>query len=142
MTDDGPGLGKRLRYEADRISSQHRKLDQLYEALRRDLERRARHTACISFGRFRDALEAHFEIEDRVYFPAVHGLCPEHRGLLDRLSSDHVVFCEELVSIQRLLESDELDESEQRLVELISGLRGHERREDGLLSQLTHGVPV
>jgi hypothetical protein len=142
MTDDGPGLGKRLRYEADRISSQHQKLDQLHEAVRHDLERRARHTACISFGRFRDALEAHFEIEDRVYFPAVHGLCPEHRGLLDRLSSDHGVFRDELSSIHRLLESDELDESERRLVELIRGLRSHERCEDGLLTQITRGVPA
>ena len=137
MTDDGPGLDKRLRYEANRISSQHKKLDELYEAVRYDLARRARHTAYVSFGRFRDALEAHFEIEDRVYFPAVHGMCPEHRVLLDVLSADHVGFCKELLCIHRLLESDELDESEQRLEGLVVVLRDHEEREDGLLAMLT-----
>lgn len=142
MTDDGPGLDKRLRYEANRISSQHKKLDELYEAVRHDLERRARHTAHVSFGRFRDALEAHFEIEDRVYFPAVHGMCPEHRALLDVLSADHVGFCEQLLCIHRLVESNELEESEQRLQGLVVVLREHEQREDGLLALLTANRPA
>jgi iron-sulfur cluster repair protein YtfE (RIC family) len=137
MTDDGPGLDKRLRYEANRISSQHKKLDELYDTVRHDLDRRARHTAYVSFGRFRDALEAHFEIEDRVYFPAVHGMCPEHRGLLDVLSADHVGFCEELLRIHKLLGSHELDESDRRLKGLVVVLRDHEKREDGLLAILT-----
>ena len=55
MTEDGPGLGQRLRYESERISSQHEKLNQLYADVRRELDRHARHSAFVCFGRLRDA---------------------------------------------------------------------------------------
>jgi hemerythrin len=137
MTDDGPGLHKRLRYETVRISSQHEKLNQLYADVARELARRARHKAFVCFGRLRDALEAHFDVEDRVYFPAVHGFRPEYGELLDALSRDHVAFRKELSGIHRLLEANEVDESRRLLDQLVTMLQAHERREDALLAELT-----
>lgn len=137
MTGDGPGLGRRLRYESDRISSQHEKLNQLYADVRRELDRRARHNAFVCFGRLQDALEAHFEVEDRVYFPAVHGFRPEHAPLLDSLSADHEVFRTELLAIHRLLDAHELDESQRLLDGLVSRLVEHEQKEDALLAEIT-----
>lgn len=137
MTEDGPGLGKRLRYETVRISSQHEKLNELYRDVARELERHARHRAFVCFGRLRDALEAHFDVEDRVYFPAVHGFRPEYASLLDALSQDHVRFRKELFGIHRLLEANELEESQRMLDQLVEELQAHEGREDALLAEIT-----
>lgn len=141
MTEDGPGLGRRLRYESQRISSQHEKLNQLYADVRRELDRRARHNAFVCFGRLQDALEAHFEVEDRVYFPAVHGFRPEHSPLLDRLLADHVEFRRELNAINRLLDAHELDESQRLLDALVIRLIAHEEKEDALLAEITAAGP-
>jgi len=137
MTEDGPGLGRRLRYESERISSQHEKLNQLYADVRRELDRHARHSAFVCFGRLRDALEAHFEVEDRLYFPAVRGFRPDCSPLLDSLSADHVIFRKELVAIHRLLDAHEIEESQRLLDRLVAGLVAHEEKEDALLADIT-----
>ena len=136
MTRDGPGVERRLRFESTRISSQHEKLNQLYAELHREMVRGARHNAFVRFGRFRDALEAHFEVEDRVYFPAVHGFHPAEAPLLDELGRDHEAFRRDLIRIDRLLEAHELEESSEQLAGVISRLVVHEQKEDALLARI------
>ena len=136
MADDQPGLAKRLGFESVRISSQHQKLNELYAALRRELERGQLHNAIVCFGRMRDALEAHFEVEDRVYFPAVRGFLPNRVALLDKLWSDHEVFRTELVQIDRVLEAHDLDETGALLRRLVARLLTHEQEEDELLDEI------
>ena len=135
-TRDGPGVEKRLRFESTRISSQHEKLNQLYAELHREIVRGARHNAFVRFGRFRDALEAHFEVEDRVYFPAVHGFHPAEAALLDELAREHEGFRRELIRIDRLLEAHEPEESSELLAGLVSRLVVHEQKEDALLARI------
>jgi hemerythrin len=137
MTRDGPGFERRLRFESARISSQHEKLNELYADLRRELARSARHNAFVCFGRFRDALEAHFEVEDRLYFPAVHGFHPHEEPLLSELAREHETFRKELATIGRLLEAHEHEESEELLARLVARLILHEQKEDALLTRIS-----
>ena len=134
--NEQPGLGKRLQFETVRISSQHEKLNQLYGDLRRELERGARHNAIVCFGRMRDSLEAHFEVEDQVYFPAVHGFMPKHSELLTRLSSDHEAFRNDLHEIAGLLEAHEMTETGRLLEGLVARLLAHEESEDALMADI------
>jgi hypothetical protein len=140
MRNDEPGLGMRLRYETMRISSQHEKLNELYADLRRELDQGNQAGALVDCGRLRDALEAHFEVEDCVYFPAVHGFRPDQGPLLRRLASDHVAFRAALEDLQATLESHDLDAGASQLHRLVTGLVAHEKKEEVLLAEVNQST--
>ena len=76
MTQFAPragGLDMRMRREALRVASQRHQLDQFHEVFESALARGDAASAKQSFARFADALEAHFKLEEEVYFPALHG---------------------------------------------------------------------
>ncbi len=141
MRDEEAGLAWRLRFEAERISSQHAKLDWLYEDLRREFARDGRDSAMVSFARMRDHLEAHFEVEDRVYFPAVHGFRPDHASLLHRLSSQHAFFRSALSEIGERFASTALRDVEASVSELVDSLLAHERDEQALIDEIEASNP-
>jgi hemerythrin len=134
MVNDGPGLVMRLRQEATRIASQHKRLDELYAEVRSAVDNRATDQAFLAFGQLRGALHAHFEMEDGVYFPAVHGLHPEHTAVLETLSNEHVVFRQKLEKIHDKLYAQAFEATRELLDELVRQLLDHEKQEDALLS--------
>jgi hypothetical protein len=130
------GLGRRLRIEARRISSQHRQLDELYELLVEALREGVPATVCRGFERFRDALEAHFTMEDNVHFPALHGLRPDLERSLTELAHEHRSMRLALDLVHACFNAGDLDGGMDRLDALAETLATHEELEEGLVADL------
>ena len=130
------GLRRRVGIEARRISSQHRQLDQFYGMLAEALRRERPAEVRSAFQRFRDALEAHFTMEDEIHFPALHGLRPDLEPQLSALVTEHGAFREQLESLQGHFDRSELDPGAGLLDELVTRLAAHEGREEKLLADL------
>ena len=129
------GLHRRLERANQQIKNQHERL----RGLLRDAEAAARdgHFLREPLHRLREGLDAHFDIEESISFPALHGLEPDCAAEIALLCADHRAFLEELA---RLLDADEPD-APARVLRLGSALGNHERREEDLLAQLLFPVP-
>ncbi len=128
-----PGLRLRLRGEAQRLSTQHKQLDTFFEMVMSALERGSLNGARVSFVRFCDALEAHIDLEDRVFFPALRGLRPDLTERLTRLVEEHTAVRLELDQLRDLLAAGSAETFSKRFERLGAFLGEHERREDELL---------
>jgi hypothetical protein len=117
------GLRYRIKRAARQIGEQHRQLGELVRALRAALESSLVADVRSAFERYRAAVMAHFALEEDVFFPAVHGLHPEHEGDLEGLSE---------VSIA----ADSLEQFERRFRDFAERLAAHESREEALVSHL------
>jgi hemerythrin len=130
------GLGRRMQIEGRRISDQHRQLDQLFGLVAAALEGDDAAAARAAFQRFRDALEAHFSMEDDVHFPALHGLRPALEPELTALVEEHRHFRTELEALAAQLTSGALAEAADAVDRFVTGLATHEGREEKLLAAL------
>jgi hemerythrin superfamily protein len=119
-----------------RISSQHRQLDALYAMIADAIEKGLASKAQLAFLRFQDALEAHFSLEDELYFPALRGLRPELDGDLAALVREHQDLRESMLSVRSEFERSDLDCSANALEEFIRLLTAHEDREERLLESI------
>jgi len=130
------GLRRRVGIEARRISSQHRQLDQFYGMLAEALRRERPADARSAFQRFRDALEAHFTMEDEIHFPALHGLRPDLEAQLSALVAEHRDFRQQLETLQGQFDRSELGPGAEVLDDFVTRLAAHEGREEKLLADL------
>ncbi len=137
MTDRHPGLRKRMELEARRIFSQHRQLAELLRLVTDAACDGSTAEACEAFGRFCDALESHFEIEESTHFPAIHGMDPESDARLVSLLDEHVAFRAQLSELRALLEGGSTDGLEQRIAGLSAQLESHELAEERLFEKAT-----
>ena len=126
------GLRHRLRRALRRIESQHVQM----RALLQELEEMARSKDAAGarepLAHLRDALAAHFELEDQVLFPALHGLSPDARISLESLSEQHREFLAELGD---MLASKRVCDAE-AVARLHASIGEHERREELLLEEI------
>ena len=134
-----PGLKRRIDREAKRISSQHRQLDVFYGMVVASLLRGNAKRARSEFLRLHDALEAHFTVEERMHFPALHGLRPELDDELAALVEEHKVFRKTLQSIAATLQQGDLDAGGDALDRFVVELAAHEGREEQMAERVTHG---
>lgn len=132
-----PGLERRMGREARRISSQHRQLDELYGMVADALELADAEAARLAFQRFADALDAHFSLEDGLYFPALHGLRPELGGPLADLARQHGELRQDVAAVRNHLEQGDLEGAAAALDRLVPALARHEGVEERLLAGLT-----
>ena len=88
------GLRHRLERALRRVEDQHRLLRDVDAELARAAAAGAKSEVAEWLERKRDALIAHFEWEERVVFPAVHGLLPGTEHELAKLERDHGAFLE------------------------------------------------
>ena len=129
------GLALRVQRGTRTISAQHRQLDDFYLHVAAALDGGQTETARAVFLRFSDALEAHFALEDGLYFPALRGLRPGLAGDLERLCDEHQQLRETLVRVAHSIESG--SETCARLLHQFAGdLAEHEGREEGLLASI------
>jgi regulator of replication initiation timing len=128
-----PGLRLRLRGEAKRLSTQHKQLDTFFDMVTSALERGSLTGARVSFVRFCDALEAHIDLEDRVFFPALRGLRPDMTERLTGLVEEHTAVRLELDQLRDLLAVGSAETFSKQFERLGVFLGEHERREDELL---------
>jgi len=132
-----PGVHWRMQGEARRISSQHRQLDLFYGMLEEALERGSLQGARVAFVRFRDALDAHITLEDKVFFPALHGLLPPELGAqLTGLVREHEAMRRVLDELQDLLAEGAVESCVRELDAFAEQIADHERREERLLADL------
>ena len=127
------GLQHRIDRAVHQMESQHRHLRELGDQIDRAVA--AGHDAEIErwLQRFRDALRSHFELEETVLFPAVHGLAPEALGRLHGLEADHKNL---IAAIDPLIQAPAVPGAETRidvLGRVRSRLHAHERREEALV---------
>ena len=127
------GLRHRMGYERTRIHSQHTQLADLHAMVIRALGRAEVHSARQSFSHFEDALLAHLEVEERIYFPAIHGLRPDFANEIAELVAEHEIIVGLLPRVHGLLGGGEMEVSADALSDLARQMSQHERREEALL---------
>ena len=123
------GLRHRLRRAMQRTEAQHRHLRSLLCAAEDAARAGAPSEAPVS--RLRESLRAHFELEEGIAFPALHGLEPAAQPELVRLIAEHHRVLEELAG---LLAGE--PDTASRLLRLGVALRDHEQREENLIARL------
>jgi hypothetical protein len=83
------GLRSRLRRALQRVGEQHRSLREIAVELDRALPSGSRELVDVWLTRMHDGLAAHFELEEKVLFPALHGLDPATLPEIEQLERDH-----------------------------------------------------
>jgi hemerythrin HHE cation binding domain-containing protein len=129
------GLRHRLRRAVRRSESQHVQLRALLAEIEAPLRRGMRMIPAEPLARLRDALQAHFELEDQTLFPAVHGLQPTAGGSIEALCREHAQFLGELGDALGATSGCDGD----AFVRLRAALGDHERREEQLLESVLEG---
>jgi len=132
----GSGLHYRMRRALRQIGEQHRQLHQIQGRLGAAIASGERSDARDAFVRFRHAIGAHFELEDGVFFPALHGLRPEEREELEGLSREHAGLLGALQPLLPLLEEAALERFDAAFAAFRLELAKHEKREEALVSRI------
>jgi iron-sulfur cluster repair protein YtfE (RIC family) len=132
------GLRSRLRRLVQQVEEQHLALRQVAIELDRALAAGARESADAWLTRMRDGLAAHFDLEEAVLFPAIHGFDGSTRPEIEQLERDHGRFLEQL---RAMLEYDPGASSpaSAHLKGLRERLTEHEQREERLLERALAG---
>ncbi len=131
------GLHYRMRRALRQIADQHRQLGQIEAHLEAAVACGDRAALRDAFVRYRHAIGAHFELEEGVFFPALHGLDPGQEAPLEALGHDHLHMLAELQRATPLLEAAGLDGFGAAFAAFRAGLAAHEGREEGLVARLT-----
>ena len=126
------GLRSRLRRALQRVEHQHQQIREVGEQLERAIASGSPDELATSVERLREALRAHFDLEEDVLFPAVHGLMPQTQPELFQLERDHGAFLEVL---HGLLAPDAGPPSAEELRDLRARLAEHERHEERMMTQ-------
>jgi hemerythrin superfamily protein len=129
------GLRYRMRRALRQIGEQHLALHEIHERLVSAIASGGRLEARDVFVRFRHAIGAHFELEDGVFFPALHGLHPEEQEALEALGRDHAALLAALQRLVPLLEEAALERFGAAFDTFRRDLAQHEKREEALVSR-------
>lgn len=136
------GLRHRLKRVARQISDQHRHLATLCAELRRALEGEAADGEVLTrFDGYRDAMDAHFDLELQVFFPALHGLRPDSSRELGALGVEHERLRAELAALRADLAGGLRGGCCSGLEAFVRKLGEHEAREERLVSSLADSAP-
>jgi hypothetical protein len=119
----------------DEIVAQHRELDGLFEGVRSAFADAGRETG-EALGELGEALAAHFEQEDRLYYPTVGSLRPEHRSTVERLAGDHERFLGRLEGVAERVRHGGLEQAAQEFERFAADFARHEAAEEALLRAL------
>jgi len=131
------GLRHRVKRLAQQTAEQHRHLDVLRGEVAGALERGARADGRHALERFSAALAAHFDLEQSVFFPALHGLAPSRTQELEALESEHAGFLSELRRVEAEIETAPTDACGRTFRQVLAGLRDHEQREERLVGAIS-----
>jgi chromosome segregation ATPase len=131
------GLRHRLKRLAQQIADQHRQLDGLRKEVSAALEREARADSRHALKRFRALLSAHFDLEQSVIFPALHGLAPGKTQELEAIEREHAGFLAALHRIQAAIETAPAESFARAFEHCLSDLRSHEQREERLVGEIS-----
>jgi hemerythrin-like domain-containing protein len=136
MQHGDSGLRYRMRRALRQIGEQHRQLREILGRLEAAAAAGDRGELRDAFVRYRHAIGAHFELEDAVFFPALHGLHPEEQEPLEALSAEHGGLLAELQRFAALVEAPALEAFGAAFAGFRARLDAHERLEESLVSRL------
>ncbi len=123
----------RLAHASRRLPAQHDFLDALLATTGRALERMSPGEAQEAMRGFRGALEAHFQLEEEVHFPALHGLQPGLEAELEALVREHRALRGRLLALESRTGRETGPALVRDFAALAESLRQHESREERLL---------
>jgi hypothetical protein len=129
------GLLYRVKRAARQIGEQHALLGEILRALKPAIARGDTPEARSLIERYRRAIDAHFTLEEDVFFPALHGLHPNHAKELELLGAEHAGFRLQVDRLGSLLDGS-LGEFEAKLGSYERELEVHETREERLVREL------
>lgn len=122
------------------IVEEHRRLDALFAEARAALGAGDGESSESALAALEAALAAHFEQEDRLYYPAVAALRPEHAPSLRAFASGHVRFLAQLGALARRVREGALAEGRSELEAFALAFASHEAAEEELLRSLEVAV--
>jgi hypothetical protein len=129
--------GRRVRATRSEVTAAHRRIDGLLArtaaTLRAD---RGEAATRRSFARVRQALDAHFAQEDRLYYPPIWSLRPDLEAVLGALIAAHDRFRAELAALGTLVDRGARTDAAAALASLQEEFTEHERREEEILRSL------
>jgi hypothetical protein len=120
----------------ERWWEEHSELDQLVSALEGALERSSVPTASAALEDLCDAMDAHFDVEEAVYFPLLERLAPTHGVGVKAAREAHARLRSDLEKIRSHLSDDELDRARGLLGEWTVRFDDHEQAESRLIAEL------
>jgi hypothetical protein len=126
------GLSRRLAIEGRRIAAQHAKLGELCVALIEAVAAERLAAARTALATLREGLLAHFDVEERVQIPALHGSNPSLGPRLEKIIEHHVRFRRDLQAFTGTLQRDDLAGLREPLALFVAALAEHEAQEEEL----------
>jgi hypothetical protein len=118
----------------DQIRPEHHRLRLVFDDTSAHLATGEGSTACREL---REALEAHFEQEESLYYPTLWRLHPEYEDQLRALIMAHRGFLANLDRIIGLLDSDDSVQARADFERLHDQFVGHEKAEEALLLSMS-----
>jgi len=129
-------LRDRLKRASSQLQAQHRRLEPLFEDLSGALARGTGRDAQTAAFRLDGAIRAHFLLEEKIIFPAIHELCSQSDTELESLTRDHRGLGMALQAvIDEILEA-QFDLAAQSLDKCWLAIKDHEYREEAFLNTL------
>lgn len=125
--------GTSLREE---ISEEHRRLAPFFEHMRRALIAADAGATRDAFDELEEELERHLSQEDRLYYPMLASLQPEHAETLRHFVEDHETFRTELEAIGGWLDSGNTDRARGHFENLARSFAAHEVHEEEFLRHI------
>ena len=134
------GLRHRVKRAVRQMSDQHRNIRAIHRSIRDALQRGGVNDARAAFDRLQNAMDAHFALEDEVFFPALHGLRPEFADSLEALSHEHADFAVVLRGLGADLEASGVESFQIGFEAYARSLAAHEVREEKIVATLVESI--
>lgn len=115
------------------IVEQHRLLEEFFAESRVALAGEETDAMAQALAFLQEALEAHFELEDRLHHPPIRALRPQHAPTLRSITDGHARFRAQLAAILERIGEGALAEARAWFEDLSLGFAAHEAVEEGLL---------
>jgi iron-sulfur cluster repair protein YtfE (RIC family) len=115
---------------------EHSELDRLVEAVEETMGGADAAEAARALEQLDEALDAHFTVEEQVYFPLVEEFSPLHSSVVRAASLGHTKIRERMHALRALVENGEIGPARRALFVLLDRFRTHETEERKLILEL------
>jgi hypothetical protein len=122
------------------IEEQHRRLAVLFQDTRSAFGGGEPERVRACFAGLREALDAHFDQEDRLYYPPIAALRPAHRATVAAIGEAHRWFRQRFGEIEAALDAGSLPAARRAFDEFVEAFAKHEVIEEELVRSLESEV--
>ena len=120
----------------ERWWQEHSELDELVEATAEALNGGSITAAAEALAELHAALEAHFGLEEALYFPLVERLSPENASVVNGARLGHRKIRDRLEDLRAFVDDGDLRAARSALSTLLERFRAHEAEESKLITRL------